>query len=119
MDKETFDTLTRGASRACTRRTAAIGLAAGLLGLSGLRAAAAEDVAAENGCRVRRCSKGIPGDRCNNKRDCCKGLECSQRGKCQFKGNSGDVGDYCDNSNDCNKGNCCKKNQCVPDSCKC
>lgn len=116
MDGERFDALVRGAGAQRTRRAALAGLVGGLLGLGG-RAAAAADVAAQ-GCRVRRCKKGVLRQPCNANRNCCQGLKCSRtRRVCVFKSDHGDPGDFCRSTNDCNPGNFCKKNQCLPSAC--
>ena len=127
MDGEKFDALTRSLSNQANRRVALRGLAVGLVGLGFSRnAAAQDDVSAEGGCKVRRCNKKVLGQGCLNSKGrpvnhkCCQGLKCSNaKGVCVFQNDSGEAGDYCRRTEDCNSGLCCKKNQCVPNTCRC
>lgn len=129
MDRETFDSLTRGVGKTCTRRSALAGLMAGVLGLG-----VAKQVAAE--VSTEKCA--APGERCFRNTDCCSGLKCKggnpdtgQSGNCVDKNGSrcrrdGDCrrdercdngrckrDDECRRDNDCKLGNICKSGRCV------
>ena len=120
MDPTAFDDWTRGLGAARTRRAALKGLAGALLGAGALGARlgwVAAQVSAQ-GCKVKRCAKGQLHDACKQNHDCCQGLKCGKKDKCQFKNGHGGAGDYCKNDGDCDADFFCKKNQCIPDSCK-
>jgi hypothetical protein len=108
MDREMFDSLTRGVGRDCTRRSALAGLAAGVLGLG-----FASKVAAQ--VETERCGK--PDEPCFRNTDCCTGLKCrganpdfNESGRCVDKG-----GSRCYSDRDCNRDERCIKNRCTRD----
>ncbi|MFM9105790.1 MAG: hypothetical protein ACKOWF_03740 [Chloroflexota bacterium] len=114
MDRETFDSLTRGVGKGCTRRNALAGLAAGLFGLG-----VAKRVAAD----VATAACGNSGDNCLRNTDCCSGLKCrggdpssGTVGECVSKGGSKCRSDYdCARSESCIKGRCTRQDQCRQD----
>ena len=114
MDEQRFDRWTRRVAGRTSRRTAATGLLASLLGLAGARTAAAVEA---QGCKVRRCRKAQLNDRCKSNGECCRGLKCKNK-KCKFKNGHGGAGDFCKNDRDCDRDFFCKKNQCIPNSCQ-
>lgn len=140
MDKETFDRLTRGVGLARSRRQAVAGLAAGVLGLTGLGRAAAQEAVPQ--------ARGDCGDDCLRNTDCKPGLKCSRpgsdRGRCVAKNDSnrscsddrdcpnfeecrsrrcvnrfdcrgGDEGNRCNDNRDCRSGERCRNGRCRPD----
>jgi hypothetical protein len=115
MDRETFDALTRGIGKQCTRRSALAGLAAGVLGLG-----AAKRVAAE--VSVESC--GDYGDKCLSNTDCCTGLKCKggdrttgQVGRCVDKNAKKCRADQdCKRSERCVRGRCESKDECSRDN---
>lgn len=119
MDGTKFDALARKVSGEASRRTAVKALVGGLVGIGVARAAVAEAAVEPAGCRVQRCRKLNPDSdkRCRQGRDCCKGLDCNNRGRCVFKQDSGGAGDFCFNDRDCKRGFFCRKNQCIPNDC--
>jgi hypothetical protein len=126
MDGRKFDALARNLGNPTTRRVTLQGLAVGLLGLGVNRhAAAQDDGAVAEGCRVKRCKKKVLTQPCLDRngqpknRNCCQGLKCSnKRGDCVWKNGHGGAGDYCRNDNDCNQEFFCQKNQCIPNTCQ-
>ncbi|MCC6315876.1 MAG: hypothetical protein IT337_17905 [Thermomicrobiales bacterium] len=111
MDDKTFDGLTRGLGRDCTRRAAMKGLVAAAAGFGVVARGAAAQVEAE------KC--GGKNDKCFRNSDCCKGLKCNNNkksgdpGVCKQKNKNkkGGQGDYCEQNNDCKKGYKCKRNK--------
>ena len=109
MDGKTFDALTKGIGKECTRRTAFAGLAGALVGLGFAREAAAQ-VEAE--------ACGRKGQKCFRNTDCCQGLKCKnggdpeREGKCVFKNNSGGKGDFCRDDRDCKRRFVCRRSRC-------
>lgn len=108
MDSQRFDDLTKTLASAGTRRNAlrtGAALGAGLVGVRVLGASADDTIAPEgNKCQ---------GKSCNKNKNCGKGLQCSNKGKCEYKnGNKGSKGDTCCGNNDCKSGLKCKNNKC-------
>ncbi len=116
MEERQFDRLARMVGAAASRRTALRGLAAGLLGATGLGLAREA-----SGKRRRRCGAQYAG--CNDKKDCCDGLLCKElrnpgaeaefSGTCAYKRGCGKRKDYCEKSHDC-----CRRFRCRGHECK-
>lgn len=108
VDTNQFDNISRQVGEQTDRRgmlkTAAGGTLA-LLGMGALsRVALGQDVEAEGGYK---------GQSCNKNKNCKKGLECSNKGKCQYKKNcGGKKGDACKKSSNCCSGLKCKNKTC-------
>ena len=124
MDSNQFDRLTRSFGAAATRRNALRGLAAGLLGATGLGATLSEIDARRRRRRRnrnRRCGAQYAG--CNSERDCCEGLICQElknpgaeaefSGTCAYRRGCGKKNDYCQKNRDC-----CRQFQCKGRRCK-
>ncbi len=112
MDRELFDSLTRGVGKECTRRNALAGMIAGVLGLG-----VAGRVAAE----VSTAACGDSGESCLRNTDCCSGLKC--RGGDPNSGTVGQCvsksGGKCRSNYDCRGGEACIKGRCTnQDQCR-
>ena len=108
MDTNRFDNISRQVGEQTDRRgmlkTAAGGTLA-LLGMGALsRVALGQDVEAEGGYK---------GQKCNKNKNCKKGLQCGNNGKCEYKKNcGGQKGDACKKTSDCCGGFRCKNKKC-------
>ena len=125
MDSNHFDRLARSFGMNASRRTALRGLAAGLLGATGLGTVITEVDARRRGNRNRnrnrRCGDQYAG--CNSEKDCCEGLICKELtnpgadagfdGACAYKRGCGQKNDYCGKNRDC-----CRQFRCQGKRCK-
>ena len=123
MDSNHFDRITRIVGAESTRRSAVRGLAAGLLGVTGLGTVVQKIEArrrGRNNNKRTRCGRQYYG--CNNDNECCNGLICQElknpyaeaefKGTCAYRRGCGKKNDFCGKNRDCCRNFRCRNKRC-------